>query len=174
MEAQPAQIFQRVLARHQRARRRVQPVVQPGQQEADRRTPAQHRQRRALGIRQRARRVIGAQHGPRLGDIEGKIRLEAPRVQAHRDVVGQDVGRREVEVDQAGQPAVQEEHIVGKQVGMDVTDRQSRAARPPGCRSARCPVRVARPACTSSARARERSSSGGQPCGPSALRRVGA
>ena len=34
--------------------------IQPGQQEADRRTLAQHRQRRALGVRQRARRVIGA------------------------------------------------------------------------------------------------------------------
>src|SRR5580704_522809 len=38
VKAQPAQIFQRVLAGHQRAGRGIQPVIETGEQKADRRT----------------------------------------------------------------------------------------------------------------------------------------
>ena len=63
---------------------------------------------------------VGAQEGPRLGHVELEVRLEAPGVQADGDVVGQEVGGGEVEVDQAGQAAVEEEDVVGEQVGVDV------------------------------------------------------
>ena len=54
VEAQLAQIFERVLGLHQRARRHVQPVDEPRQQEAQRRAAGQQRQRRDLRRRQAA------------------------------------------------------------------------------------------------------------------------
>ena len=47
-------------------------------------------------------RGVGGEHRVRLGHVERAVRLEAPGVQAHREVVGQQVGAGEVEVDQAG------------------------------------------------------------------------
>ncbi len=56
------------------------------------------------------------------------VGLEAPGVEADGDVIGERVGAGEVEVDQAGELLAEEEHIVGKQVGVDHALRQ--AARP--------------------------------------------
>src|SRR6266566_1939011 len=47
------------------------------------------------------------------------VKLEAPGVEADRDVVGERVGAGEIKIDQAGQPIAEEEHVVGKQIGMD-------------------------------------------------------
>ena len=52
------------------------------------------------------------------------IGLEAPRVEADRDVIGERVGAGEIEIDQAGQPLAEEEDVVGKQVGVDHALRQ--------------------------------------------------
>ena len=54
---EPAQIGERVLAGDEGARRRVDPVIGAGQQEAQRRAPAQDRQRGFLKILQ-----LGPQH----------------------------------------------------------------------------------------------------------------
>src|SRR6516165_6063368 len=47
------------------------------------------------------------------------VGLETPRVETNREVVGERVGAGEVEVDQAGQPAAEKEHVIGKEVGVD-------------------------------------------------------
>ena len=61
---------------------------------------------------------------PRLGDIEAAIRLEAPGVEADRQVVGEKIGAGEIEIDQPRHLAVAEEDIVGEQIGMDDPARQ--------------------------------------------------
>ena len=75
-------------------------------------------------MRQRPHRLVGAEQGPGLGDVELVIRFKAPGVEADGDVVGQQVGGGEVEVDQSGDVAFEEEHVVREQVGMDVAARQ--------------------------------------------------
>ena len=117
-------IFQRVLRLHQRARRHVEEVDQPRQQEAQRRAARQQRQRILLGVRQLALAAVGVEQRARLGDVEGTIDLEAPGVEADRDVIGEDVVAGEREVDQPRQPLAEEEHVVRKQVGMDHAVRQ--------------------------------------------------
>src|SRR5256885_13158013 len=52
------------------------------------------------------------------------------RSEADRQIVGEKIGAREIEIDQPGYVAVAEEHVVGKQIGMDHADRQ---ALRPGC-----------------------------------------
>ena len=128
---------------------------------------------RALRGRQPPPRRVGAQQRPRLGHVERQIRLEAPGVQAHRHVVGQDIGCREIKIDQARQPSIEKENVIRKQIRMDVSDgqirrpaRQNALQRP--CNSAASPGR------TQSAPGRRATSSGVQPAGPSALVRVGA
>ena len=59
VEAQLADIFQRVLRPHQRARRHVEPVDQPRQQKAHRGAARQQRQRILLGVGQLALAAIG-------------------------------------------------------------------------------------------------------------------
>src|SRR5437879_2945417 len=56
------------------------------------------------------------------------VKLEAPGVEADRDVVGERVGAGEIKIDQAGQPIAEEENVVGKQIGVDHALRQ--VARP--------------------------------------------
>ena len=46
----------------------------------------------------------------------------------YAQVIGEHVGAGEIEIDQAGQLAVPEEHVVGKQVGVD--DAAGQATRP--------------------------------------------
>src|SRR5215204_3497794 len=52
------------------------------------------------------------------------IGLEAPGVEADGDIEGERVGAGEIEVDQPGEPVAQEEHVVGKQIGVDDALRQ--------------------------------------------------
>ena len=124
VEAQLADIFQRVLRLHQRARRHVEQVDQPRQQETQRRAARQQRQRLLLGVGQLPLAAIGVEQRARLGDVEGMIRLETPGVQADRDVIGQHVVAGEREVDQPRQLVAEEEHVVGKQIGVDHAVRQ--------------------------------------------------
>src|SRR5262245_48785048 len=56
------------------------------------------------------------------------VGLEAPSIQADRDVIGEGVGAGKVEVDQARKLVTKEKHIVGEQVGVDHAFRQT--ARP--------------------------------------------
>ena len=49
------------------------------------------------------------------------IGLEAPGVEADGDVIGERVGAGEIEIDEAGQPVAEEEHVIGKQIGVDHT-----------------------------------------------------
>ena len=103
MHRQLALVLQRVLGPHQRAGGRRAPVVQAGQEEAQRRAVGQHRQRRALRRRQRPAALVAGDEGARGGDVEAAVRLEAPGVQRDADVVGQRVAGGEVEVERAGE-----------------------------------------------------------------------
>src|SRR5260370_30511650 len=60
----------------------------------------------------------------RLGDIEAAVRLEAPGVEADRQVIGEKIGAGEIEIDQPRHLAVAEEDIVREQIGMDDPARQ--------------------------------------------------
>src|SRR5438876_5058004 len=70
MEAQLGQILLRVLALDQGIGRRVDPVVEPGQQEAQRRAARQQRQEASLIVAELAHLVIGLQERARLGGVE--------------------------------------------------------------------------------------------------------
>ena len=74
------------------------------------------------------RACVALQQRAALGDVEGMVGLEAPGVEADRDIVGERVGAGEVEVDQARKRVAEEEHVVREQVGVDHALRQ--AARP--------------------------------------------
>ncbi|GAB2286248.1 hypothetical protein Dimus_020668 [Dionaea muscipula] len=124
VEAQLAQIFNRVFRRHQSAFRHIEPVVEAGQQEAHRRTLRQNRQRRDLGLRQGADGLIGRDERAALGHVKGAVGLETPGIKADGEVIGEDVGRGEIEVDEAGNLPVEEKDIVGKEIGMDLAARQ--------------------------------------------------
>src|SRR3954452_10037361 len=52
------------------------------------------------------------------------IWLEAPGIQTYRNVVGQDVGTGEIEIDHTGQCATEKKYIIGEQVGVDHAMRQ--------------------------------------------------
>ena len=84
VEAQLAEIFERILRPHQRARRHVEPVDQPRQQEAQAAPRREQRQRVALRRPTAAAPRIGLQQAPALGDVVGMVGLEAPGVEADR------------------------------------------------------------------------------------------
>src|SRR6516162_2285194 len=92
VEAQLAEIFDRILAPHQRRPALVEPIDQPRQQEAQRRPARQYRQRLPLRARERSHRRIGLQQRAPLGDVVGMIRLEAPGVEADGKIVSERVG----------------------------------------------------------------------------------
>src|SRR5690606_18962409 len=124
VEAQLAGVLERVLALDEGAVGGVQPVVEPGEQEPHRRAAGEHGQGGVLHRLELALALVGGEQRPRLGDVERPVRLEAPGVEADRDVVGEGVGAGEVEVDDAGHPVAEEEHVVGKQVGVDDAGRK--------------------------------------------------
>src|SRR3546814_2332150 len=80
-----------------------------------------------LLLRERPLAAVALQQHARLGDVEGVVLLEAPGVEAGRQVVGEEVVAGEVEVDDAGEPLVTEEHVVGEEVGVDDARRQVRS-----------------------------------------------
>ena len=125
MEAHLGQIFERILRRHLRPRRHVEPVDQPGQHEAQRRAARQNRQRLDFGSGQRPAPLVAADHRHALRHVERAVGLEAPGVEADAEVVGEEIVAGEIEVDQAGQLVAEEEHVVGKQVGVDDAARQA-------------------------------------------------
>ena len=77
-----------------------------------------------LRVAQRAHRLVAGEQRPALGQVEGKILLEAPGVEAGGDVIGVEIVAGEIEVDQAGQLVAEEEDVVGKEVGVDDAGRQ--------------------------------------------------
>src|SRR5438132_1624366 len=83
-------------------------------------------QRAAFLIGERPHLRIGLQQAPALGHVVGMICLEAPGIEANRDVVGERVGAGEIEVDQSGELVAEEEHVVGKEIGVDDALRQVR------------------------------------------------
>ena len=102
VEAQLAKIFERVLRPHQGPRRLVEPIEQTGQQKAQRAAACQERQGSELGGGERSIPPIAVEQQPRLGHVEAAIGLKAPGVKADRQVVGEEVGAGEIEIDQAG------------------------------------------------------------------------
>src|SRR6266702_3520627 len=125
MKAQFLQVLQRVLRPHHRPRRLVEPIVEPRQKEAQCATAREERQRGELGGADRPHGAIIRQQQPRFGDIEAAITLETPGVQADRDVVSQEIAAREVEINQPRDPLAAEEHVVGKEIGMNDAARQT-------------------------------------------------
>ena len=124
MEPQSAQEFKRGLVAHHDALRRKQSIVKASQQKSERRAARQYRQYRKLDLPQRTHIVIGRQQTLCLGDVKVAIGLEAPGIEAHCDVIGQNVGAGEVEVDQSRQPIAKEKYVIGKQIGMDDARRK--------------------------------------------------
>ena len=63
--------------------------------------------------------AVGIEECARLGDVERIIALEAPGVEADRDVVGEHVVAGKGEIDDAGEPLAEKENIVRKQIGVN-------------------------------------------------------
>src|SRR5580693_4778715 len=101
MESQLAIIFERILRLDQRPGRDFEPVDEAGQEEAQRGAATERRQRRDLGSIERTCAPVAAKERTAFGDVVGMIGLEAPRVEADRDVIGERVAAGEIEIDQA-------------------------------------------------------------------------
>ena len=99
--------------------------VQAGQEEAQGGAGGERGQGVALGGAERADVVVGVEQGAGHRRVDAAV-LEAPAVEADGEVVGQEVGAGEVEVDQAGEFAFEKEDVVGEQVGVDVAGGQVR------------------------------------------------
>src|SRR5260370_20497200 len=128
VKAQFRHVLLRILALDQGVRRRVRPVIEARQQEAQGSATRQQRQYFPLLVIQPADLVVGLQQRACLGGVEGVVALEAPGIEADRDVIGQEVIAGEVEVDEARQLVMQEEDVVVEQVGVD--DARRPALRP--------------------------------------------
>src|SRR4029077_19264286 len=128
VKAQLAEIFAGVLRADQRPSRLVEPVEQPGQQKAQRGTAGQQWQRGAFLGAERPLPVIVVEQLSGLGHIAATIGLEAPRVEADRQIIGKKVSAGKIEVDQARELAVTKEGVVGKEIGVD--DPGGEIARP--------------------------------------------
>ncbi len=78
-------------------------------------------------------RAVGAQEGRGpLGVVGAGGQVDAPVVQAHGDVEQPAVDAGEVEIEEAGEAAVLEHHVVAEQVGMDRAARQGGVGRAGG------------------------------------------
>ncbi len=132
MEAQPRQIFFRVLRLHESTRRMVDKVIEPRQKEAHGGTAREKGKGSKLACLQRSHLRVGLQKTTRLRDVERTVILKAPGVDANPEVVGEGVVAGEVEVDEAGEAVADKEDIVGKEIGMNDAGgqvaRQSRAS----------------------------------------------
>ena len=110
MEAQLGEIFLRILALHQGVGRRVHPVVEPRQQEAQRRAARQQSAAPCARPSPSGRTlVVALQQRARLGGVERLVGLEAPGVQADRHVVGEGSRCRRSRSRSAPTAVVQEE-----------------------------------------------------------------
>ena len=119
VKVQLVHVFKRVLGLDKGAGRVVQQVVETGQEEPERTAAREQGQRLQFVGREGPHLPVGLQHEPRLGDVEGLVRLEAPGIQTDRQIVGEEIVAREIEVDQSRQLAAQEEDVVGEQIGVD-------------------------------------------------------
>ena len=99
--------------------RHIQPIDQPRQHESQRRASRQHRQRLDLGLAERPQPLIAGNHRPAFGDVERIVGLEAPGAEADRQIVGERIVAREVEVDEAGKLVAKEKHVVVEKIRMD-------------------------------------------------------
>ena len=93
-------------------------------------------------VLQRTHALVGRDHGPALGDVEGVVRLEAPGAETDRQIVGERVVAGEVEIDEARQPLAEEEDVVVEEIGVDDAARQ--AGRPVRLRERRARLRFPR------------------------------
>src|SRR5438128_11895514 len=91
MKAQLGEVLLRILALDQGIGRRVHPVVEAGQQEAQRRPARQQRQQRAFVLAERPHSLVALQQRASLGGVERLVSLEAPGIEADRHVVGEGV-----------------------------------------------------------------------------------
>src|SRR5688572_29404970 len=99
MKTELAQIFELVLGRHKRALGHGEPVVEPGEEKAKRGSAGKNRKRRALRRLQRPDAFVGLNQRAAFRDVKAVVRLEAPRVQADREVIGEEIVAGEIEID---------------------------------------------------------------------------
>ena len=124
MEGQLPCVFHGILGLDQGPFDLVEPVVEPGEKEAQRSASGECRQGVELGRSEWPHVHVALQEGPALGQVVVAERLEAPGIQADRDVVGEEVVAGEIEVDDAGDLVAGEEHVVGEEVRMDDAGRE--------------------------------------------------
>ena len=174
MKAQLLGIFARVLGPHQG----VGIVDSASHRAASAESAAPRRASGPAGRRSPPRvsgrcRAIGGDQRLALGDVVGAVSFEAPAVQHHRQVIGIACRCRRNRNRSAPNLVLHEQHIVGKQIGMD--DAAGQVARPVGAPARPARRRSASPDRPRSLSARvDRLRQRRQPAGPSALARVRA
>ncbi len=99
MKAQASCEIARVLGPDQRRRIVVKDVVEPRQDEAQRRAAGQRRHRLDFCGAERAMLAIGGEQLCALCDVEAAIGVEAPGIQQDRQIVSECIVAGEVEVD---------------------------------------------------------------------------
>ena len=124
MKPQLAIVFERIFRPYQCAVRHRQPIDEARQEKTHGRATCKHGKRFSFGFGKRSHLSVGVEQRSPFGDVVGMIDLEAPGVEADRNVVGERIGTGKIEIDQAGQLVAKEEDVIGKKIGMDDALRQ--------------------------------------------------
>src|SRR5438477_6509645 len=110
------------------ARSRNVQVIQTRQPEAQCSCTEQRSPQFSLVGSQRPRFVVRADERPDALRVEmtgtRSIGLKAPVVDSDREIVGERIGRRKTEIDNAGKFLPDEEHVVAKKIAVDRRPRQ--------------------------------------------------
>lgn len=104
-------------------------VMGAGEEEAQGSAAGEQGHRFHLRFREGLYLVIGGEQQSGFGDIELPM-LEAPGVHGNDKVVDEKIRAGKIEIDEAGEIAIEIENIVWKQVGVDDAARQIAILRP--------------------------------------------
>src|SRR5215471_1108487 len=124
METQLEIVFQGVLRLDQCARRHLQPIDESGQQKPQRGAATQYWQCRNLAPLELALAHVAVEQSASLGDVVGMVRLETPRVEADRDIIGEGIRTGEIEIDQTRHAVAKKKDVIRKQVSVNDTLRK--------------------------------------------------
>ena len=126
--AQDALEMRGIVRMHELARARQVEIVEAREPEPQRGRAQAARATAPARRGQRAHRLVGADE--RLDELGNKcaarvaVAIDAPVVDGDREIVGEEVGRGEPEVDDARHPGADEQHVVAEQVAVDRRTRQ--------------------------------------------------
>ena len=121
----PAEERERVFARDDGTRRRIEPIPCTGKEETQTRPARQHRKRRTLGLASSECGIVTRDE--RIADrriITSAISLKRPSGMSNRQIPRANLSAGEVEIDHRTDGITNHQDIIWEQVGVDHASRQ--------------------------------------------------